>query len=104
MTPGVSFFYGGMVNHKNVVSTMYQSFVAMGIISVCLYSTIYCSRTGYIDLKSASAVEESSIRVKIISTQACVYKVKLNPLWQRLFELDRLHSTPISLFIFSLQF
>ena len=34
MTPGVSFFYGGMVDHKNVLSTMYQSFVAMGFISL----------------------------------------------------------------------
>lgn len=24
MTPGVSFFYGGMVDHKNIISTMYQ--------------------------------------------------------------------------------
>ena len=31
---GVAFFYGGMVNHKNVISTMYQSFIAMGIVSV----------------------------------------------------------------------
>lgn len=34
MTPGLSFFYGGMVDKKNVLSTMLQSFVAMGIISV----------------------------------------------------------------------
>jgi ammonium transporter, Amt family len=34
MTPGLAFFYGGMVNPKNVVSTMLQSFVAMGIISI----------------------------------------------------------------------
>ena len=34
MTPGVSFFYGGMVDHKNVLSTMYQSFVAMGFVSL----------------------------------------------------------------------
>jgi len=34
MTPGVSFFYGGMVKTKNVISTMLQSFIAMGIISV----------------------------------------------------------------------
>jgi Amt family ammonium transporter len=34
MTPGLSFFYGGMVRTKNVVSTMLQSFVAMGVISV----------------------------------------------------------------------
>lgn len=24
MTPGAAFFYGGMVDHKNVISTMYQ--------------------------------------------------------------------------------
>ena len=34
MTPGVSFFYGGMVKAKNVISTMLQSFIAMGVISV----------------------------------------------------------------------
>jgi ammonium transporter, Amt family len=34
MTPGLSFFYGGMVRTKNVVSTMLQSFVAMGVISM----------------------------------------------------------------------
>src|SRR5262245_7397896 len=34
MTPGLSFFYGGMVRSKNVVSTMLQSFVAMAVISI----------------------------------------------------------------------
>ncbi len=34
MTPGLAYFYGGMVNTKNVISTMLQSFVAMGIISI----------------------------------------------------------------------
>jgi ammonium transporter, Amt family len=34
MTPGLSFFYGGMVCTKNVVSTMLQSFVTMGVISI----------------------------------------------------------------------
>lgn len=34
MTPGLSFFYGGMVGSKNVISTILQSFIAMGIISV----------------------------------------------------------------------
>ena len=34
MTPGLSFFYGGMVRAKNVVSTMLQSFVAMGVITL----------------------------------------------------------------------
>jgi len=34
MTPGLALFYAGMVNHKNVISTMLQSFICMGVISV----------------------------------------------------------------------
>ena len=34
MTPGLSFFYGGMVRAKNVISTMLQSFVALGVVSL----------------------------------------------------------------------
>ena len=34
MTPGLSFFYGGMVGKKNVISTILQSFIAMGVVSV----------------------------------------------------------------------
>jgi ammonium transporter, Amt family len=34
MTPGLAFFYGGLVKRKNVLSVMMQSFVAMGLISI----------------------------------------------------------------------
>ena len=34
MTPGLSFFYGGMVGKKNMISTMLQSFIALGVISI----------------------------------------------------------------------
>jgi Amt family ammonium transporter len=34
MTPGLAFFYGGMVNRKNVLSTMMKSVVAAGIVGV----------------------------------------------------------------------
>ncbi|HVX28213.1 MAG TPA: ammonium transporter [Parafilimonas sp.] len=34
MTPGLAFFYGGMVNRKNVLSTMMKSVVAAGVVSV----------------------------------------------------------------------
>ncbi|MES2425616.1 MAG: ammonium transporter [Bacteroidota bacterium] len=34
MTPGLAFFYGGMVQKKNVISTMLQSFVCMGLITI----------------------------------------------------------------------
>jgi ammonium transporter, Amt family len=34
MTPGLALFYGGMVRSKNVLSTMMQSFFAMGLVSI----------------------------------------------------------------------
>jgi len=34
MTPGLAFFYGGMIQPKNILSTMLQSFIAMGIVSI----------------------------------------------------------------------
>jgi Amt family ammonium transporter len=34
MTPGLAFFYGGMVHRKNVISTMIKSIVAAGIVSI----------------------------------------------------------------------
>ncbi|WP_121354551.1 ammonium transporter [Flavisolibacter nicotianae] len=34
MTPGLAFFYGGMVNRKNVLSTMMKSVVAAGLVGV----------------------------------------------------------------------
>ena len=36
MTPGLSFFYGGMVSQKNILSTMLQSFMALGLISLVI--------------------------------------------------------------------
>jgi Amt family ammonium transporter len=34
MTPGLAYFYGGMIDTKNIISTMLQSFIAMGVISI----------------------------------------------------------------------
>ncbi len=34
MTPGLAFFYGGMVRKKNILSTLNLSFIMMGVISV----------------------------------------------------------------------
>ncbi|HIJ91566.1 MAG: ammonium transporter [Desulfobulbaceae bacterium] len=34
MTPGLALFYGGMVRSKNVLSTVLQSFVCLGIVSI----------------------------------------------------------------------
>jgi Amt family ammonium transporter len=34
MTPGLAFFYGGLVRAKNVVGTIMQSFIALGLVTV----------------------------------------------------------------------
>ncbi|MBQ5728199.1 MAG: ammonium transporter, partial [Mailhella sp.] len=34
MTPGLAFFYGGLVRRKNVLTIMMQSFISMGVIAV----------------------------------------------------------------------
>lgn len=34
MTPGLALFYGGMVRSKNVLSTVLQSFICLGIVSI----------------------------------------------------------------------
>src|SRR6476660_1346773 len=50
MTPGLAFFYGGMVHRKNVISTMIKSFVATGIVSVLWvtvgFSLCFCESIG----------------------------------------------------------
>ncbi len=34
MTPGLALFYGGMVRKKNLLSTMFQSFISMSVVSL----------------------------------------------------------------------
>ena len=45
MTPGVAFFYGGLVRGKNVISTMMYSFISMGVVMIiwALYGTAWRS-------------------------------------------------------------
>jgi Amt family ammonium transporter len=49
MTPGVAFFYGGMVDMRSAVSTKFQSFVCIGIVgllwAVCGYSLVFSGDT-----------------------------------------------------------
>ena len=37
MTPGLAFFYGGLVGRRNVLSIMMQSFVSLGVTTVLWY-------------------------------------------------------------------
>jgi Amt family ammonium transporter len=34
MTPGLAFFYGGLVRHRNVLTIMLQSFISMGVVTL----------------------------------------------------------------------
>ena len=50
MTPGLAFFYGGLVGRKNVLTIMIQSFVSMGVTTVlwvvCGYSMAFSGSYG----------------------------------------------------------
>ena len=41
MTPGLAFFYGGMVRAKNVLGMLAQNFVTMGVVSVLWITGVY---------------------------------------------------------------
>ena len=41
MTPGLAFFYGGLVSRKNVLTIMTQSFVSMGVTTVLWFTVGY---------------------------------------------------------------
>ena len=41
MTPGLAFFYGGLVGRKNVLAIMSQSFVSMGITTIVWWAYGY---------------------------------------------------------------
>ena len=41
MTPGLAFFYGGLVGRKNVLTIMMQSFVSLGVTTVLWYAVGY---------------------------------------------------------------
>jgi len=53
MTPGLAFFYGGLVRQKNALNTMMMSFVAMGLVGVAWivvgYSLAFSHGPGKLD-------------------------------------------------------
>jgi Amt family ammonium transporter len=68
MTPGLALFYGGLTRSKNVVGTIMQSFIMLGLISILFvlvgYSLAFGPTNGgligdfsYIGLKDVSATE-----------------------------------------------
>ena len=41
MTPGLAFFYGGLVSRKNTLTIMMQSFVSLSVTTVIWYTVGY---------------------------------------------------------------
>src|SRR5436189_3489516 len=41
MTPGLAFFYGGMVRSKNVLGMLMQNFATIGVVSVLWVLVVY---------------------------------------------------------------
>jgi Amt family ammonium transporter len=70
MTPGLAFFYGGLVGRKNVLAIMMQSFVSMGWTSViwyiCGYSLCFSGGEGGIignlDMAFLAGIEPHDLR------------------------------------------
>src|SRR3954466_5387435 len=62
MTPGLAFFYGGLVRRKNVLTIMMQSFIAIGVVTTLWvlvgFSLAYSGDTGGVigDLKHVGLV------------------------------------------------
>lgn len=52
MTPGLAFFYAGMVNRKNMVSTLLQNYVALALVGliwvIAGYSLVFSEGSPYI--------------------------------------------------------
>ena len=88
MTPGLSFFYGGMVSKKNIISTMLQSFIAMGVISilwiVCGFSLCFGESIGgfignpltYFMFNHVGGAPESTLAPTIPLTLFALFQLK----------------------------
>jgi Amt family ammonium transporter len=61
MTPGLAFFYAGMVNRKNVVSTLLQNYVALAIVGIAWvvvgYSLVFTEGSAWIGGTSLMMLE-----------------------------------------------
>ena len=85
MTPGLAFFYGGLARKKNVFSIMFQSFIAMGVVTIIWlmggFSLAFGKDVGgvignlqYFGLKGVGAVPNSMYGAHIPFIVFCIYQ------------------------------
>lgn len=65
MTPGLGFFYGGMVGKKNVISTMLQSFMAMVIVTI-LWVVVAFGLALVLQLEESSEIHHTTYSLKVL--------------------------------------
>ena len=70
MVPGLAFFYGGMVSKRNVISTMLQSFIALGVISLLWYVVGFS--LGNVAQLDELAVCIKNVRAAALNKSICV--------------------------------
>jgi Amt family ammonium transporter len=87
MTPGLAFFYGGMVRGKNVLGMLAQNFVTMGIVSVLWITGVY----------SLAFVGKGSLIGNL-------HQFGLNHIWQQPTGFETLTIPPLVFVAFQLMF
>ncbi len=91
MTPGLSFFYGGMVGQKNVISTVLQSIIAMGVVSViwvvCGFSLAFGDSIGSFVGDPRTFFMFHNVGAKVNTTLAPTIPLALYALFQMKFAI-----------------
>ena len=72
MTPGVAFFYGGLVNKNSVLNIMFQSFVSLILTDIVWYLLVSTFNqpivlTSGIKKQTQSWIHQSGLSVRILS-------------------------------------
>ena len=80
MTPGLSFFYGGMVGKKNVISTILQSFIAMGVVSVVGGKNTFATTAGMLCGAMANPIALNYVNETLPGDKASVAYATVYPL------------------------
>src|SRR6058998_1712923 len=78
MTPGLAFFYGGLVRRKNFLAIMMQSFISMGVVTTIWvlvgYSLAFSGDVGGIIGRSEEHTSELQSLITISYAVFCLKK------------------------------
>ena len=111
MTPGLAFFYGGMVRSKNVLAMLMQNFICMGIVSVLWVLDLFSLAFGpdklhglignpatHIGLKTGTDIWAAGVPTAVIATFEITFAIITAALITGA-TADRLRFGPFVLFV-----